>query len=66
MLERSFLQAYLLGHGNLIEMLADHLALTYFEIAILAVVGDLTRSTVKKRRASAAADRDEQLAGKSG
>jgi putative tricarboxylic transport membrane protein len=66
MLERSFRQAYLLGHGNLIEMLADPLALTFFAIAILAVVGDLTRSTVKKRRASAAADRDEQLAGKSG
>jgi putative tricarboxylic transport membrane protein len=61
MLERSFRQAYLLANGNLFEMLAKPLTLTFFGIAILAVVGDFMRAALTRRKSSTTADRDQQL-----
>jgi putative tricarboxylic transport membrane protein len=66
MLERSFRQAYLLANGNLVDMLAKPLSLTFFGIAILAIVGDFVRGAVKRRKSSIPGDRDQQLAGKAG
>jgi putative tricarboxylic transport membrane protein len=62
MLERSFRQAYLLAQGNLFDMLAKPLTITFFGIAILAVLGDYVRRVVMRRRASTPADRDERAA----
>jgi putative tricarboxylic transport membrane protein len=62
MLERSFRQAYLLAQGNVFDMLAKPLTITFFGIAILAVLGDYARSVVMRRRASTSADRDERPA----
>ena len=66
MLERSFRQAYLLAHGSVFDMLAQPLTLAFFGIAVLAVVGDFVRSTLKRRKSSPPADHDQELAGKSG
>lgn len=62
MLERSFRQAYLLAHGNLVEMLAKPLTLTFFGIAALAVAGDAVRSAINRRKEAAVSRQDRQPA----
>jgi putative tricarboxylic transport membrane protein len=62
MLERSFRQAYLLANGSLFEMLAKPLTLTFFGIAILAVVGDFVRGALTRRKQSVSMDRDQKRA----
>ncbi|MGV9801862.1 tripartite tricarboxylate transporter permease [Mycobacterium sp. NPDC003449] len=56
MLERSFRQAYLLDHGSVFDMLAKPLTLTFLGIAVLAILGDLIRGRLSRRKASAPAD----------
>lgn len=62
MLERSFRQAYLLSNGNLSDMLLQPLSLAFFGIAVLAVVGDVVRAAVARRRAPVETEEERELA----